>query len=414
MPTGTSVASPADRRFIEHPHETGKKAEKMITQKILVVDDEEDICRSVTKILTRRGFAVDAALSAEDAVKRINQASFDLVITDLMMPKTDGLELLKIIRDHYPELDVLMITGYASIESAVRAVKLGAAGYLPKPFTPDELMSATSKALEGRKKMPASTAPQARHLPDDLLDVDMPFSAREVERQTSRAYVDALTHSDLPLAKKVADKEFCHTGKRMCVRLIKEKRECTPACPIEKKERERAARTSARPAVATRELIDVDLPFSIDEVEQATGPDYLSCLDRSDIPRAALYGRDATARHSVLVVDDEPVVCHSVRRILAKRRCAVDEAFDVDTVLQKMRLNNYDLVILDLKMPKRSGLEVLQSIREQYPAVPVVMISGYASIKDAIAATQLGASDFVQKPFTPNELLKATEEVLAA
>jgi len=386
----------------------------MITQKILVVDDEESVCKSVSKILSRKGFVVDAAMTADDAVRRIKETSFDLVITDLMMPKTDGMELLRIIRDHYPELNVIMITGYASIESAVKAVKLGAAGYLPKPFTPDELMAVTDKALQARKRAPKVQAPPALQTPDDVIDVDMPFSAREMEQQTSKAYVDALTHSDVPLAKKVAGKEYCYSGKRMCVRLVKEGRECTPVCPIEAKEKERAAKAAARPSRPTRELIDVDLPFAISEVERATGPEYLSCLDRSDIPRAALYGRDATAKHSVLVVDDEPVVCHSVRRILAKQKCAVDEAFDVDTLLQKMQLNDYDLVILDLKMPKRTGLEVLESIRAQHPDVPVVMISGYASIQDAIAATRLGASDFVAKPFTPEELLKVTEEVLAA
>jgi DNA-binding response OmpR family regulator len=391
----------------------------MITQKILVVDDEEDICRSVTKILSRRGFSVDSALSADDAVRRMKEQAFDLVITDLMMPKTDGLELLKIIRDHYPELDVVMITGYASIESAVKAVKQGAAGYLPKPFTPEELMEVTKKALEARSRKPVSprtgaTGASAPRLSDEILDVDLPFNAQELERATSRAYVESLTHSDIPLAKKVADKEYCHTGKRMCVRLVKEKRECTPECPIEKKEKARAAASAKRPVRPTRDLIDVDLPFSLSEVAAATGPDYLSCLDRSDIPRAALYGRDATAEHSVLVVDDEPVVCHSVRRILAKQGCAVEGAFDVDTVLQKMRLNEYDLVLLDLKMPKRSGLEVLESIRQQYPQVPVVMISGYASIEDAIAATRLGASNFIPKPFTPDELLKVTKEVLVS
>lgn len=389
----------------------------MITRKVLVVDDEVDVCRSVTKILTRKGFAVDTALNADDAVRMIRSSEFDLVITDLMMPKTDGMELLKIIREHYPELNVIMITGYASIESAVKAVKMGAAGYIPKPFTPDELMTVTTKALADRKKAPKTStqaSPEARQLGDDLIDVDMPFSAREVEKYTSKAYVEALTHSDVPLAKKVADKEFCDTGKRMCVRLAKEKVECTPECPLEKTEKARGARITARHPAPGRDLIDADLPFSIAEVEQATGPDYLSCLDRSDIPRAALYGRDATARHSVLVVDNEPVVCHSVRRILAKQGCAVEEAFDVDTVMQKMRLNEYDLVILDLKMPKMSGLEVLESLRRQYPAVPVVMISGYASIEDAIAATQLGASEFILKPFTPAELVKVTKEVLAA
>jgi DNA-binding NtrC family response regulator len=392
----------------------------MITKKILVVDDEENVCRSVRKILSRKGYTVADALSVADAVKKINETSFDLVITDLMMPKTNGMELLQIIRDDYPELDVIMITGYASIDSAVKATKLGATGYLSKPFTPDELMTVTEKALADRKNK-AVVTPQGKIIEtesatteDDIIDVDMPFSAKEVAKSTSPEYVEALTHSDVPLAKKATGKAFCHTGKRECVRVVKEGRECVGECPIEKKEKARAAKSITRVARPNADLIDIDLPFSIGEVEQVTGADYISCLDRSDIPRAALYGRNASAKHSVLVVDDEPIVCHSVRKILAKQSCAVEEAFDVDVALRKMKLNKYDLVILDLKMPKRSGIEVLQSIKEQYPDVPVVMVSGYASIESAIEATKLGAFNFIPKPFTPDELSKVSVEALAA
>jgi DNA-binding response OmpR family regulator len=392
----------------------------MITEKILVVDDEENVCRSVRKILSRKGYTVADALNVADAVKKINETSFDLVITDLMMPKTNGMELLQIIRDDYPELDVIMITGYASIDSAVKATKLGATGYLSKPFTPDELMTVTEQALADRKNKPV-VKPQSKAVTtepnstdDDIIDVDMPFSAREVARSTSPEYVEALTHSDMPLAKKGTGKAYCHTGKRECVRVVKEGRECANECPIEKKEKARAAKSVTRVTRPTADIIDVDLPFSIGEVEQVTGADYISCLDRSDIPRAALYGRNASAKHSVLVVDDEPIVCHSVRKILAKQSCAVEEAFDVDVAMRKMKLSKYDLVILDLKMPKRSGIEVLQSIREQYPDVPVVMVSGYASIESAIEATKFGAFNFIPKPFTPDELSKVSIEALAA
>jgi len=390
----------------------------MITEKILVVDDEESICKSVRKILSRKGYEVADALNVADAVKKMQNTPFDLVITDLMMPKTSGLELLEIVRDHYPELDVVMITGYASIESAVKAVKLGAAGYLAKPFTPDELMTVTEKALQDRKKKqteaPAKQKAEPESAQDDILDVDMPFSAREVEKATSREFVEALTHSDVPLAKKAtAGKAYCYTGKRECARVVKEGKECAGECPIEKKEKARAAKSITRVVAPTKEIIDVDLPFPIAEVEKVTGPDYIACLDR-DIPRAALYGRDASAKHTVLVVDDEPIVCHSVRRILSKKSCMVEEAFDVDVALQKMKLNKYNLVILDLKMPKRSGMEVLQSIRKLYPHIPVVMVSGYASIESAIEATRLGASNYIPKPFTPEELSKVAVEALAA
>ncbi|HUI66547.1 MAG TPA: response regulator [Bacteroidota bacterium] len=390
----------------------------MITEKILVVDDEETVCGSVKKVLSRKGYDVSQALTVEGAIALIKEMTFDLVITDLMIPGTSGMELLQMIRDHYPELDVIMITGYASIESAVKATRLGAAAYLPKPFTPDELTRVTQTTLAARlariaeRKAPGVSAP-AEELPDEKIDVDMPFNAREVAKATSADFVDRLTHSDIPLPKKTAEKAYCYAGQRECRRLVVEGRECPGECPLLKKERERAKSVTQVRRAAT-DFIDVDMPFSAAEVERVTGADYLNCLTRSDIPLAGLYGRDATARYTVLVVDDEPIVCHSVRKILSKQRCAVEEVFDVDAALQRMKLHTYDLVLLDLKMPKRSGMDVLKSIKTQWPELPVIIITGHGTIETAIEATKLGAYDFIPKPFTPAELAKVAVEALAA
>ena len=80
----------------------------------------------------------------------------------------------------------------------------------------------------------------------------------------------------------------------------------------------------------------------------------------------------------------------------------------------KMKFGKYDLVILDLKMPKRSGMEVLRAIRTEWPEIPVVMVTGYGSIDTAIEATKLGAMNFLAKPFTPAELTKVAEEALVS
>lgn len=392
----------------------------MITERILVVDDEESVCQSVKKILSRKGYSVNSVQTVEDAVNTMNEIPFDLVITDLMMPKSGGMDLLQIVRDHYPELEVVMITGYASIESAVKATKLGAAGYLPKPFTPDELTGIAEKALLAKRNRPQARTASPLQNPatdtsSDVIDVDMPFNAKEVASVTSPAFVEALTHSDVPVSKKKsADKAFCVTGSRECRRLVLEGRECAGECPIEKKERDRAAKTAGRTIHTTKELIDVDMPFPVEEMERVMESDYMMCLDHSDVPRAALYGRRSVSKRSVLVVDDEPIVCHSVRRILSKQRCSVEEVFDVDTALQKMKLNSYNLILLDLNMPKHSGMEVLRSIKKQYPSVPVVMVTGYASIETAIEAINQGATNFIPKPFSPEELTKVTEEAFAA
>jgi DNA-binding response OmpR family regulator len=392
----------------------------MITEKILVVDDEVTVCNSIQKILTKRGYSVDNSLNANDALSKIKNNKFDLVITDLMMPDTDGMELLQIIKEHYPELEVIVITGYASIDTAVKATKLGASDYLPKPFTPEELTEITRKAIEKRKsnvskkaKAPAKLKPTQKK--DDKIDIDMPFSESEVESHTSKDFISKLTRSDIPQQRKPAKKtEFCNLGNRECRRLVLEGRECADECPIVKKEREKAAKATTKKYVHTTDIIDVDMPFNYSEVERIMGNDYINCMDRSEIPRAGLFGRDSSAKHNVLVVDDEPIVCHSLRKILTKQSCAVEEAFDVDAALLKMKLNKYDLIFLDLKMPKTDGIDLLKSIKKLYPDVPVVMISGYASIKTAVEATKEGACNFIPKPFTPEELKVVTREALAA
>ena len=123
----------------------------MATEKILVVDDEKTVCESVNKIFSRKGYTVDDSLNAKEAMEKIKKTSYDLVITDMKMPEMGGLELLEIIKDYYPELEVILITGYPSADTEEKATKLGAADYIPKPFTPDEIIEIAEKALKKRK-----------------------------------------------------------------------------------------------------------------------------------------------------------------------------------------------------------------------------------------------------------------------
>ena len=388
----------------------------MLAEKILVVDDEQTVCNSVVKILTRKGYSVDDSLNVKDAVEKINKTPYDLVITDLMMPKTSGMELLEIIKENYPELDVIMITGYASIDSAIKATKLGVADYLPKPFTPDELTEVTKKVLIKKKanvdkKVNAKEEQTSiEQSSEEILDVDMPFKRSELERMTSKEYVESLSHTDIPVVgkkKESPEMKYCFTGDRICEKTNLELEECIDECPIEKNEREKPER-----AQLPKEVVDVDIPFNAHDLKAYMTKDYIACLDRSDIIRPALYGRNRSKKQTVLVIDDEPIVCHSIRKILNTQGYNVEEVCDADDALREMKLNKYDLVLLDLKMPKKNGMELLESIKKQYPNVPVVMITGYASIDKAIEATRLGAFQFIPKPFTPNELKQITFEAL--
>ena len=118
--------------------------------RVLVVDDERNIREALAKILEKAGHEVVAAASGEEALAGLQDGRFDLVITDLRMVGTGGLEVLKAAKRHFPEAEVVLLTAYGSVESAVEAMKLGAYDYLAKPVDPERLLHLVAKALEHR------------------------------------------------------------------------------------------------------------------------------------------------------------------------------------------------------------------------------------------------------------------------
>jgi DNA-binding NtrC family response regulator len=126
-------------------------------RRILLVDDEADTLDACTQILRKDGCLVETATSARDAVRLLQTRPFDLAITDLKMPQVDGLELLKAIKRLDPDMAVVIITGYATVETAVASMKEGAYDYLPKPFTPDELRLVVRNALERQELVGENT-----------------------------------------------------------------------------------------------------------------------------------------------------------------------------------------------------------------------------------------------------------------
>ena len=115
---------------------------------ILIVDDEKNILKVVSLTLRDSGYRVDTAPSAEVALEKFNQNRYDLLLTDLKLPGMTGIDLLDRIRYINPDLPVIMITAFGSIENAVAAMKKGAFNYLTKPINPDELLAVIKAALE--------------------------------------------------------------------------------------------------------------------------------------------------------------------------------------------------------------------------------------------------------------------------
>ena len=171
--------------------------------KVLVIDDEKVVLDSVNKILADEGYDVETNLSGREGLKEALNSDYDIVLTDIMMPDIGGMKVLRDIKRKKPSLPVVMITGYASVKSSVQAMKLGAADYVEKPFTPDQLIKAVDTALETA----ASQEPEPQELihKQEMIKVleraasDSDFFTSLLEQAS-----DALDEYDLTGAEKLA------------------------------------------------------------------------------------------------------------------------------------------------------------------------------------------------------------------
>lgn len=413
----------------------------MEATKILVVDDEKGICDNVLKILAKKNYQVTLALSAKEALEKMAKESFTLLISDIVMPETNGLELLRFSKDQWPLTKVIIMTAYASTETAMKAIRLGALDYIPKPFTPNELRATVEKALAGG--LAEAKVPEKERKSINLIDMDIPFDRAEVAKVAGEEYVDRLGPSDMPIIEMPSPETldfYCKVGEKVCDIYKKLGNTCkaglkSDGCPQAKKAAKGQKPVRKPKDFASQNLIGVDQPFSYEEVVSVTGPEYvqnlqsdgfafvpyeelkqsMSAIYKKEAPRKAVVHElpKRAAKEDILVIDDEAAVNNNIRKILIKKGYHVDQAMTKEEALRAIDLKTYVLVLLDLKIPGVEGLELLKAIREKSPETLVIIITGYASIETAKESARIGAIDYLRKPFTPDEIRKVTENAIS-
>jgi DNA-binding response OmpR family regulator len=123
----------------------------MMTKPILIVDDEKNIRLTLSQTMESLAVETDTAIDGEEALQKLRQKEFGLVLLDIRMPGIDGMEVLRQVREIRPDIHVIMITAYGTIESAVEAMKLGAVDFLQKPFDPDDVRELVSRVMNREK-----------------------------------------------------------------------------------------------------------------------------------------------------------------------------------------------------------------------------------------------------------------------
>jgi len=160
--------------------------------RVLVVDDEIGICEAVKRALESNGIPVDIALDGPAGLQAIKEQEYDLVLLDIKMPQISGLDLIKMIHKIDPDIICIMITGFATIEMAITAIKEGAYDFLTKPFSMDVLLLAVNQGLERRSlsleaKRIAQVELEAKKLAEDKLRL-------EKLDQAKRQFLSLVTH----------------------------------------------------------------------------------------------------------------------------------------------------------------------------------------------------------------------------
>ena len=397
----------------------------------MVVDDEKQICQNVEKILSKNNYEVIRATSAKEALEKMAKDSFSLLISDIVMPEMNGLEFLKLVKKEWPLTKAVMMTAYASTDTAVKAIRLGALDYFSKPFTPDELRSTVERALSGDLTEAVTTEKEK-----EIIDVDIPFDRDDVAKYTGEDFADRLGPSDMPVVEAAPETlvNYCALGNMVCDIFKKLENTCkggikTGECPQLKAKKKKAAKAKGFDA---EKLIGIDSPFNYEEVVSITGPEYVLNMHHEGVafmpyeelkqnvarmmtkaperPANVIEILRETVPAGILVIDDEVAVNNNIRKILSKKGFNVDQAFTKTEALEKIEESAYTLVLLDLKIPEVKDLELLKAIRDRRPDTMVIIITGYASIETAVETSRLGAIDYLAKPFTPDEIRNATEK----
>jgi len=125
-----------------------QSTQNSLKSKVLVIDDEKVIREGCHEVLTQEGYKVVRAERGEQGLKMIEREHFDIILLDLMMPGLSGFDVLSHVKTLHPDTSVIVITGYATIENSIEAMKNGAFDFIPKPFSPDQLRVVVSKAIE--------------------------------------------------------------------------------------------------------------------------------------------------------------------------------------------------------------------------------------------------------------------------
>jgi DNA-binding NtrC family response regulator len=336
---------------------------------ILVVDDDYASRLMLKKALEQDNYEVTLCSNGSDALTMLQNQKFDMVLTDLIMQGISGIDLLERVRDLNKNIATILLTGHASIETAIQAVRLGASDYLLKPINLEELQIRVRRAIE-RLELEKRLYEAERKL---TYNATIATTNHEIN-QPLTVIISAIDMVKMELQKMNINNQrltnylqLMHKSSLRIANILRKLREIT-----------------------SPKIHDVPLGMKMIEIKDEKSAE-------NTVPD----------NRFILVIEDEEQLRQIIQSVLNSEsyKVILTETAREGIDLYKADKEMIELVILDFNLPDADGLSVFRQLQEMNPEVKVLLTSGFDVDDSAQEAIRLGALEFIRKPFNRQQIL---------
>lgn len=350
----------------------------MPSNRILVVDDDYASRLMLQKALEQNGYQVSLASNGQDALQMLRKEPFDMVLTDLIMQGLSGLDLLGQVKELESDIATMLLTGHASIETAIQAVRLGASDYMLKPINLEELKIRVKRAFERQE------------LERRLYEAERKLTYNATIATTNHEINQPLTViiSAIDMVRMEIQKLNINNPRLFNYLQLMQK-------------------SSMRIANILRKLREINTP-KIQDV-----PLGMKMIDiQADEP---VLSSESGTRSYILVIEDEENLRQIMQSVLdeAGYKVILAETAHEGIDLYEADKHLIELVVLDFNLPDADGLEVLGRLQKLDRQVKVLLTSGF-NVDDSVeTALERGALEFMRKPFNRQQILEAVHKAFS-
>jgi two-component system cell cycle response regulator len=358
-------------------------------ESILIVDDDESICKTLSLIFSKKGYGAETAGSGREALQKVQGGIFNVALLDIKLPDVEGVKLLPPLKETHPDMAILMVTAYASVESAIEALNEGASAYITKPLNMDELLATVRETLEKQRLI------KEKHEAEKALERtnrDLKRSLKELERSNQKI---------LEQQKSVIEEERLKVLLQMAGA---------------------TAHELNQPLTSLLGTIDLVAMFKDKPKELAQ---YMSRIEEDGQRIAEIVKRiqnlryhetksylsksfiiDFDQRIRILSVEDSEDDFETINAVLGpSNQVSLCKALNIEQAMQVLNKERFDLVLLDYFLPDGSGLDFLKTLDRAGIKVPVIVVTGRGNEMIASQVMKAGAYDYLPKEMLNKESL---------